>query len=193
MEPAFPPGRWQAHALGAEDVPALQRFFDANPRYFETITGAPPRADEAQQEFDDRPPQDMGYSRVWALRGALDDDPFAGVVFGLSDFLAPQVCHIGLFIVATHLHGSGAAAALYAQLEAWMIGQGARWCRLGAVVGNEPAERFWTRRGYVEVRQRAGVAMGARLNTVRVMVKPFGDATVAEHLQRVARDRPDAP
>jgi hypothetical protein len=35
--------------------------------------------------------------------------------------------------------------------------------------------------------------MGARLNTVRVMVKPFGDATVAEHLQRVARDRPAAP
>jgi len=193
MNPAFPLGRWQAHPLGADEVPALQRFFEANPRYFEAITGAPPRADEAQQEFDDRPPDGMPYSRLWALRCALGDDPFAGVVFGMSDFLAPQVCHIGLFIVATHLHGSGAAAALYAQLEAWMVGQGARWCRLGAVVGNARAERFWERCGYVEVRQRAGISMGARVNTVRVMVKPFGDATVAEHLQRVARDQPGAP
>jgi GNAT superfamily N-acetyltransferase len=193
MVSLLPPGRWQGHELVADDLPALQRFFEANPEYFIAISGAPPRADEARQEFDDRPPAGMAYSRLWSLRCSQGADPFAGVVFGLSDFLAPQVWHIGLFVVATSLHGSGAAQALYAQLEAWMIGQGARWCRLGAVVGNVRAEHFWQRCGYVEVRQREGIAMGARVHTVRVMVKPFGDATVEGHLQRVARDRPGAP
>jgi hypothetical protein len=32
--------------------------------------------------------------------------------------------------------------------------------------------------------------MGQRTNTLRVMVKPLGENTVQEYLQRVARDRP---
>ncbi len=74
-----------------------------------------------------------------------------------------------------------------------MAAEGARWIRLGAVIGNVKAERFWARCGYVELRQRAGIEMGLRLNTLRVLVEPLGDARLAEYLARVARDRPGAP
>jgi hypothetical protein len=58
------------------------------------------------------------------------------------------------------------------------------------VPGRVRAERFWERQGYVQTRLREGVVMGQRTNTLRVMVKPLGENTVQEYLQRVARDRP---
>jgi len=111
----------------------------------------------------------------------------------LSSLFVEGVWHIGLFIVATPLHGHGAAEVLYDGLEAWMIERGAEWARLGVVAGNTRAERFWERRGYREVRRRERIPMGRRVNDVRVMVKPLADGDIAEYLHRVARDRPESP
>ncbi len=64
---------------------------------------------------------------------------------------------VGLFIVATSLHGSPAAREIYGELERWMQRNGAQWVRLGVVVGNQRAERFWERQGFTEVRRRDGL------------------------------------
>ena len=61
--------------------------------------------------------------------------------------------------------------------------------RLGVVQGNTRAERFWTSLGYITIRERPGVQMGARSVTVRVMVKPLSDSTLEEYLSLVPRDR----
>jgi len=42
------------------------------------------------------------------------------------------------------------------------------------------------------VRQRHGVVMGRRTNSLRVLVKPLADRGLADYLARVARDRPDS-
>jgi hypothetical protein len=64
--------------------------------------------------------------------------------------------------------------------------------RLGAVVGNARAERFWPKMGYAEVRRRFDVQTGLKRSTVIVFVKPLGDDhTLADYLQRMARDRPE--
>jgi GNAT superfamily N-acetyltransferase len=183
---------WRALELRAGDVPALQRFFERNPEYFHAITGDPPRPDEAQQEFDDLPPAGMTFGGRWLLQFVDARGEMIGMASLLSDFLAPGVWHIGLFVVATPLHGHGVAARLYRDLEAWMAGQGAQWIRLGAVIGNEKAERFWRRQGYVEVRRRAGVVMGRRTNELFVFVKPLAGGAVEDYLAQVARDRPES-
>ena len=110
----------------------------------------------------------------------------------VADFIAAHVWHIGLFIVATALHGSGVAHALYRELERWMVGQGAEWIRLGVVAGNTRAERFWERCGYVQVRERGPLQMGKKTNLVRVMVKPLAGGSLDAYLALVARDRPGA-
>lgn len=187
------PEALRARELQPDDVPALQRFFDANPAYFMAVHGEPAQAQEAQQEFDDVPPAGMGYRRRWLLAFEAADGRLVGMASLVEDFLADGVWHIGLFVVATDLHGRGAAPALYAAMEDWIRAHGARWIRLGAVQGYPRAERFWSRQGYVDVRLRPGVAMGQRVNDLRVMVKPLGEAGVAEYLARVARDNPGAP
>jgi len=183
---------FRAHELHASDVGALQAFFEANPEYFQSVTGHPPQGSEAHKEIHGDLPAGWPYTRKWLIGvvdGAGDMVAMANVV---ADLLAPRVWHIGLFVVATALHGSGAARSIYRALEDWIERNGARWIRLGVVAGNTRAERFWRSAGFGELRKREGIAMGERVNTVIVLGKPLGTATLSEYLERVARDRPDA-
>ena len=94
-------------------------------------------------------------------------------------------------MVATSRQGSGDAHLLISGLERWAAAYGAGWLRLGVVQGNARAERFWERLGYVETRTREGVQIGARSNTVRVMVKSLGGGVIDDYLTLVPRDRLD--
>lgn len=182
----------RACELEASDLPALQAFFVANPEYFIAVNGMLPRDDEAQQEFDDRPPPSMPYHRQIMIGIKDDSGQLIAMATVVSNLLAARVWHIGLFIVATARHGSGQASLIYQQLQSWMQQQGAQWIRLGAVVGNHRAERFWEKMGYTELRQRAGVPSGQQINTLRVMVKAVGERSLARYLEVVARDRPES-
>jgi GNAT superfamily N-acetyltransferase len=178
--------------LGADDIAEVQRFFERNPEYFRTVNGEDPSPDEASNEFADVPPAGMSYRAMWLLGFFEGGGELIGVATIVGDFIRPHVWHIGLFIVASALHGSGVAHVLYRRLERWMVGQGARWLRLGVVKGSVKAERFWLRCGYVQVRERGPVAMGRKSNLLRVMAKPLVGGTIAEYLALVERDRPDA-
>jgi GNAT superfamily N-acetyltransferase len=184
---------WRARELQQPDVPRLQAFFDANPEYFLTIGGEGPKATTAQEEFDSVPPPEFPFRQSWTLAWEDDDGAMVGMAGIVADLFAPRVWHIGLFVVATVLHGGGAATAMYRQLEQWIRAGGAQWLRLGVVQGNARAERFWARQGYAELRQRHDIPMGLRSNTVRVLMKPLAGGTVDEYLALVGRDRPDAP
>lgn len=189
--PLFKAGPFRAVELAARDIPALQRFFEENPEYFFAVGGEPPRPDEAREEFDFMPPPDYPFERKWLI-GFLDaSGAMMGMAGGLSNLFSEGVWHIGLFVVATRLHGSGAALEMHRGLEGWMRDGGARWVRLGVVEGNARAERFWEKAGYLDARKRHGVEMGKMVNTLRVMAKPLAGGGLEEYLSRVARDRPD--
>lgn len=189
----FAAAGYRCTEMGIEAIPRLQRFFEQNPEYHLAVEGRPPPAEAAREEFASLPPPEFGYDKRWMLDFSAPGGEMIGMASVVSNLLAPGVGHIGLFIVATRLHGSGAAVAMYRGLEAWMQGSGARWLRLGVVCGNTRAERFWEKMGFVEVRRRLGVAMGELTHELRVMVKPMAGENVAEYLSRVARDRPEAP
>jgi GNAT superfamily N-acetyltransferase len=179
--------------LQIEDIPSLQVFFDANPAYFLAVGGEPAGPNLANEEFHELPPAELSYSRTHYLAfvPSSGGEPWRAITQITRDLMADGVCHIGLFIVATARHGQGDAQALFASIERWALSQGVRWLRLSVVVGNAKAERFWASQGFVELRQRHGVATGPRLNSLRVMLKPLAGATQQEYLALVARDRPE--
>jgi GNAT superfamily N-acetyltransferase len=187
----FTTQHYRAVQLFADDAPALQAFFDANPDYFIAVSGAPAGPTEAHDEITTPPPSDFAWTAQWVMAFCDENDATVAMANVTSDLPAADVWHIGLFIVATHAFGTGLAADLHDALVGWARAQGARWMRLGVVKGNERAERFWARRGYVEMRVRDGIAMGARVNSVRVMVKPLDHNGLDDYLARVVRDRPD--
>lgn len=191
--PSKPSVPFNRRELAAGDIPRLQRFFDENPEYHLSVNGEPPLPEEARIEFEMLPPPGWPYSKKTVLEFADGQGAMVAIADVLSDLFVAGVWHVGLFVVATRLHGTGAADTLYRELEDWMRSGGARWSRLGVVAGNTRAERFWARCGYAEVRARHGIPMGRRVNTVRVLFKALDGGTRADYLALVERDRPETP
>jgi GNAT superfamily N-acetyltransferase len=190
--PASPIRSLRTVELTAEREPELQRFFEANPAYFLAVHGAAAGPGEAHEEIHGELPAGWGFTKKW-LVGYLDEgNALVAMANVISDLLAPGVWHIGLFIVATPRHGTGAAQRLYHGLEAWAAANGATWLRLGVVQRNGRAERFWESLGYIQTRTRSGVEVGRLRNTLRVMVKPLGSDSLDHYLSLVPRDRPEA-
>jgi RimJ/RimL family protein N-acetyltransferase len=176
----------------AADIPALQRFFEENPEYFRAVSGEGPHAGQAREEFEDRPPPGWPWDGKWMIHFVDADGSLVALADVVSNLLAPGVWHVGLFIVATRLHGSGRASEAFGALEGWARDGGAQWLRLNVAVGNTRAERFWERAGFAEVRRREGVRIGRQDNTMRVMLKPLAGGSLADYLARVPRDRPES-
>ena len=176
--------------LGAVDAPLLQRFFDANPAYFLIVQDEPAWPDAAQRELHEALPAHLPFSRKWIVGWRDDAGDLVAVANVVSDLISPGVWHLGLFVVDSARHGSGDAQALYLGIEDWARAGGAQWLRLGVVEGNDRAERFWTRQGYVQTRTREGMPMGRTSKTVRAKVKPLAGGAVETYLGLVARDRP---
>ena len=190
-KPLFTIRDLRAYELQAEDVPALQRFFEANTLYFEIVNGAPAAPNEAVDVFEETPPAEWGFTKKWLL-GFLDEsNTIVAMADVVSDLLAQSVWHIGLFIMETARHGSGDAQAVYTALEDWAKHNGARWLRLGVVQGNVQAERFWMRVGFSQVRTRTDVKLGHCVHTIRVMVKALDNGMMPEYWTLVERDRPE--
>lgn len=185
-----------AHHLVREmtepELPRLQALYEANPEFFLIVNGRRPEPDEARQHFDELPPPHLNYARRW-FAGVFDrSGELQGHVAIVSDLVLPGAWHLATFLMATRLHGSGAAGEVFAALVSWVQEQGACWLRLAVAVGNARAERFWERCGFVEVRRRENMDTGGRINTMRVMVKPLAGLPVVHYLAQVPRDRPGA-
>jgi len=192
-KPFFEANGRRAIELGEGELPLLQRFFEKNPEYFLAVSGEVAGPNEAHEELYGQPPAGWTFEKKWVVGITAEGESLVAMLNLVSDLLAKGVWHIGLFIVATEQWGTGTARALLGQIENWALAGGATWLRLGVVEGNERAEHFWETCGFVEVRKRDGIAMGQRVNTVRVMVKPLAGGALSEYLALVERDDPHAP
>lgn len=170
----------------------LQRFFEANPEYYDDFYGGPPGPTEAHEEIHGPLPPGWSYTKKWLIGYQDSTGELAAMAHVVSDLLAPKVWHIGFFVIATSRRGSGLAGPLYDSLEQWMRDNGAEWLRLGVVAGNTRGERFWESHGYIETRIRTEVPYRQRTQTMRVMYKPLAGGTLEEYLALVERDRPGA-
>jgi GNAT superfamily N-acetyltransferase len=191
-EPLFASADLAARPLRADEVPALQALFNANPFYFQTINGRDALPDEAQQEFDERPPPHLSW-RAQQVLGLYDAaERLQGTAVITEDLGTPGCTHLGLLWLVDALHGRGIGQRWHAAYEDWARRQGARWLRLGVVQANERATRFWPQLGYQRLRVREGVDTGGRINTLWAMVKPMPGESVDAYLARVPRDAPDS-
>ena len=187
----FTAGDGAATEVSAVDLPEVRRFLEANPEYYLRVSGEPPNPEAARQELEALPPSEWDFERKSLLAFRDASRAIVGLAEIVANLFAAGVWHIGLFIIATRLHGKGAAQLWYGALESWMRLQGCEWIRLGVAQGNTHAERFWDKLGYRELRKREGVQLGERLHTIRVMMKPLAGRPVSDYLALVARDRPE--
>lgn len=178
--------------LRRDELPALQTLFEANPGYFQTVSGRPPQPDEAQVEYEELPPSHLSFTERWFAGVFSPDGALRGVLVLVSDLAASGVWHIALFLLDRDIRSTGAAQRLHAALEDWARRRSAVWMRLSVIRGNAVAERFWARCGYQEVRTRAYVNASGQPVMASVMIKALAGGTMAEYLTLVPRDVPGA-
>lgn len=183
---------WSVRVLAEADAPVLQAFFYANPEYFRLADGQAAGPEEAIDTLRDAPP--AGFS--WSSKGVFGffgpDGRLCAMAQVIADLLAESVWHIGLFIVATDRHGKGDAQVLVHWLEALALSRQANWMRLGVLLKNPRAGRFWEKAGYHVVRLRLDAQVGDQCQEVAVRVKPLRGGAIDDYLAQVPRDRPEA-
>lgn len=189
--PASPIAGLSTIDLTPRFAPLLQKFFNDNPAYFLATSGAPASPDAAWEEITEPVPAEFSYTKKWVVGNIDTKGSLAAMANIITDLPVTAVFHVGTFIVATAHHGKVLAQTLYRGLESWAVGNGAAWMRLGVVEGNIRAERFWVSQGFIPVRRRSGILMGARSVTVQAMFKPLAAGTLEQYLALVARDRSD--
>jgi len=87
--------------LTREWVPELQRFFEANPLYFMEVNGEPAGPNEAHEEIFGELPPGWSFTKKWVI-GYMDaSNSMVAMANMITDLLAPNVWHIGTFIMAT--------------------------------------------------------------------------------------------
>jgi RimJ/RimL family protein N-acetyltransferase len=182
----------RAVQAGECDLAALEAFFRESSGYYESVEGRPADASDGTEFLHALPPPDFSYRDHYSLllrdaQGRID-----GLMNLATDLPAAGVWHLGFFIIANRLHGTGFAQRAHAVYEHWARSCGVDWLRLGVVTQNLRAQRFWLRQGYIQTRRREGIAMGNLTNTVILMMKPLTGRSLTEYLQRVPRDRPEA-
>lgn len=163
-----------ARRADANDIPAIQRFWEASPEYLQLVEGRGPGPAEGA-EFVAEPlvPPEMSCSAEFNLVLREPSGAIGGLAAVAQDLHAQGVWHIGLFVAATRLHGSGWAAGAHAALIGWAVAAGAQWMRLNVVESNRRGHAFWRRHAYREVGRRVGIAIGARTHTLITMVRPI--------------------
>jgi len=87
----FSTGSIRAFELGAGDIAALQRFYDANPEYHWIVGGQAPTSDAAWQDFHAVLPPGWPFKRKWLVGFVDSTDLLIGVADVVSDLFAEGI------------------------------------------------------------------------------------------------------
>ena len=134
--------------LSIDDAPALQELFERASDFFELCDGGPTRPTAAIEELT-HVPDGASLSDLYVF-GQPDSGALNAVVSLLDDRRADATWWISLMLIDPALRNSGLGTQLFDWSYGWLAEQGAQTIYIGVVVANEPAQRFWKRRGFEE-------------------------------------------
>jgi hypothetical protein len=126
----------RALEAGEADLAAIDAFYADNPGYLEMAEGRSAGPADATEFIHALPPPDFSWSDHLNLLLRDASGRIDGLMSVATDLPATGVWHLGFFIVANRLHGSGFAQRAHAAYETWARGQGADWLRLGVITQN---------------------------------------------------------
>jgi len=132
----------------AADVPAIQAILDDDPVTWELLEGAPLVPNEAELMLTLVPPGgSVDRKHLFVADGACVIDLYAG-------YPDPPIWYLGLIFLTRAARGHGAGTRALARLAAYVRAHGGTALRLGVVVENAAARRFYDRLGFAHVSRK---------------------------------------
>jgi ribosomal protein S18 acetylase RimI-like enzyme len=159
--------------LGPADVPALQRLYERCSDYHEIEEGIPTRPGAAEHLLTELPPgKDAADKFSLGIRGA--DGELVGVVDLIRGYPEAHQWWVGLLMLDPEVRASGVGSRLYRAVARAVAADGGSAIYLGVLEQNAPAERFWRRHGFEELRREPYTAASGHRSRVIVMRHPLG-------------------
>ncbi len=142
----------RAGVLTPQDSVMLQRLFERASSHFEQVWGHPPRAEEGEAIFVERPP---GTAPEQVVNLGLCDtaDALVGVLSFVRGYPDPTTWFIGLLLFDPCAQSQGYGASVVEAFCAHAWESGATRLRLAVGLNNDGARRFWVRNGFHFVRK----------------------------------------
>ena len=138
--------------LTPQASPTLQALFERASDHFEQVWGHPPRPEEGEALFVDRPP---GTAPEQVVNLGLYDttDVLVGVLSFVRGYPDATTWFIGLLLFDPIARGQGYGASVVEAFCAQAWESGATRLRLAVGLNNDGARRFWARNGFHFVRK----------------------------------------
>lgn len=144
-------GGLDARVLGRGDLGALQDLLERCADFVTLDEGAPPGPRAAEEALEAVPP---GFSPDDQMVIGLGGARLVGMIGLLRGYPAPGEWWIGTFVLDPAERRRGLGAAVMADLEAWLRGEGCAAVYLAVLERNPDALRFWERVGFRELDRR---------------------------------------
>jgi GNAT superfamily N-acetyltransferase len=137
---------------------ALQDLLERCADYVTLEDGAPPRPEAAAELLAALPPGRAANDKHVLGLARAADGPLVAVIDAVRGYPGEADWFVGLVLVDPAERGRGLGAAIMADLEDWLRGQGATASYLAVLERNPDAHRFWRRVGYQVLDRRVRVA-----------------------------------
>ena len=128
--------------LTEDDIPMILKLYESNPEYFRYCPPNPTWA-SVQEDMLALPPAKTMADKHFI--GFFDGDSLIAVMDLIDRYPDAQTVFIGLFMVNKNRQGRGVGAHIVRRLSDVLRNEGYRHIRLGIILDNLPARRFWQR------------------------------------------------
>lgn len=153
----------------------MQKLYERNPHYFQTISGHDAEPDTARENLTNFPP---GFNENQAVcLGAFINSELRGVIIGLPRFPTAKTAHIALLLVDLNAGRKGIGSALHDAFVHEVLDVNrvtVTTLRLAIVETNlKFAEPFWLKMGYSRTGETKPYKEGSVESRVLIYTRPI--------------------
>ncbi|HEU4560340.1 MAG TPA: GNAT family N-acetyltransferase [Longimicrobium sp.] len=154
--------------LTLDDAPALQRLCERCGDYYEMEEGAPARPNAAEHLLTGLPPgKTPADKHMLAIHSAAGE--LVGVLDLIENYPAEGEWWLGLLLLDPQARTAGLGSRILSAVKEAVAAEGGTAIYLGVLEHNAPAERFWRRHGFAELRRQPYIAASGHESRVIVM------------------------
>jgi RimJ/RimL family protein N-acetyltransferase len=154
--------------LTYQDVPRIQTFYVRCQDFFLFLTGEVPTLGAVKDLFEPVPPYQPKNA---ALYLGLFQDTLIGVLKLDRDYPNVDEWFVSLLLIEPSKQNKGLGHAVVHGLETWLKAQGVKRLSLVVVEGNQAAQRFWQREGFMQTRALPPKALGKKTHVLLEFAK----------------------